>query len=41
MNIGIRLHDTKGTTLEEHLQSAKAQGFTCVHLALQKTIFFA
>jgi sugar phosphate isomerase/epimerase len=38
MNIGIRLHDTKGTTLEEHLQSAKAQGFTCVHLALQKTI---
>ncbi|MBQ9309200.1 MAG: sugar phosphate isomerase/epimerase [Clostridia bacterium] len=38
MHIGIRLHDTSGQTLEEHLQSARAQGFTCVHLALQKTI---
>lgn len=38
MNIGIRLHDTAGTTLEEHLKSAKAQGFSCVHLAMQKTI---
>ncbi|MBQ8161934.1 MAG: sugar phosphate isomerase/epimerase [Clostridia bacterium] len=38
MNIGIRLHDTSGTTLREHLQSAKAQGFSCVHLALSKTV---
>ena len=38
MQIGIRLHDTQGTTLEEHLASAKAQGFSCVHLALSKTI---
>lgn len=38
MNIGIRLHDTAGSTLEEHLRSAKEQGFSCVHLALSKTI---
>ena len=38
MNIGIRLHDTKGTTLREHLESARNQGFSCVHLALSKTI---
>ncbi len=38
MKIGIRLHDTRGTTLEEHLASAKEQGFSCVHLALSKTI---
>ena len=31
MNIGIRLHDTAGTNLAEHLAAAKAQGFTCVH----------
>ena len=37
-HIGIRLHDTMGTTLEEHLQAAKLQGFDCVHLALSKTI---
>lgn len=38
MNIGIRLHDTAGTTLEEHLRSAHEQGFRCVHLALSKTV---
>ena len=38
MNIGIRLHDTAGSTLEEHLKSAKAQGFSCVHLAMQKVV---
>ena len=38
MNIGIRLHDTFGSTLEEHLQSARTQGFSCVHVALSKCI---
>lgn len=38
MNIGIRLHDTAGTTLSEHLANAKAQGFTCVHIAMSKVI---
>lgn len=38
MNIGIRLHDTAGQTLEEHLRSAQEQGFTCIHLAMQKVI---
>ena len=38
MNIGIRLHDTAGTNLAEHLAAAKAQGFTCVHIALGKVI---
>ena len=38
MNIGIRLHDVAGNTMEEKLQNAKAQGFTCVHLAMQKVI---
>ncbi len=36
MNIGIRLHDTIGSNLAEHLASAKAQGFTCVHIAMSK-----
>ncbi len=38
MNIGIRLHDTAGTTLEQRLDNARAQGFTCVHLAMQKAV---
>ena len=38
MNIGIRLHDTAGSNLAEHLTAAKAQGFTCVHLALARLI---
>lgn len=38
MNIGIRLHDTKGHSLEEHLIAAHEQGFSCVHTAMQKVI---
>ena len=38
MNIGIRLHDTAGVTLAEHLANAEQQGFSCVHLAMQKVI---
>lgn len=38
MNIGIRLHDTAGSTLAERLDNAKAQGFACVHLAMQKAV---
>ena len=38
MNIGIRLHDTAGVTLAEHLSNAEQQGFSCVHLAMQKVI---
>ena len=38
MNIGIRLHDTAGSNLEEHLAAAAAQGFTCVHIAMSKVI---
>ena len=38
MNIGIRLHDTAGTALEERLDHARAQGFSCAHLAMQKAI---
>ncbi len=36
MNIGIRLHDTLGSNLSEHLAAARAQGFTCVHIAMSK-----
>ena len=36
MNIGIRLHDTAGTNLAEHLAAAREQGFTCVHIAMSK-----
>lgn len=38
MQIGIRLHDTKSGTLEERLDIAKEQGFSCVHLALSKVL---
>ena len=38
MNIGNRLHDSAGTTLAERLDNAAAQGFSCVHLALSKTV---
>lgn len=38
MNIGIRLHDTVPGTLEERLGYAKAQGFSCAHLAMSKAI---
>ncbi len=38
MNIGIRLHDTAPGTLEERLRFARAQGFSCAHLALSKAV---
>lgn len=38
MNIGIRLHDTAGSNLSEHLSAAREQGFTCVHIAMGKVI---
>ena len=38
MNIGIRLHDTKPGTLRERLGYARAQGFSCVQLAMGKAV---
>ncbi len=38
MNIGIRLHDAIGSDLASYLASAKAQGFTCVHIALARIL---
>ena len=38
MNIGIRLHDTRPGTLKERLAFAKAQGFSCAHVALSKVL---
>ena len=38
MSVGIRLHDVAPGTLEERVQSAKDQGFECIHLALSKVI---
>lgn len=38
MNIGIRLHDTLPGNLAQRLAYAKAQGFSCAHLALQKAL---
>ena len=38
MNIGIRLHDTAPGSLRQRLGFARKQGFSCVHLALSKTI---
>ena len=38
MQIGIRLHDMQPGTLEERLPTARRQGFSCVHLALSKTV---
>ena len=38
MNIGIRLHDTAPGTLEQRLDSARAQGFSCAHVALSKLL---
>ncbi len=38
MQIGIRLHDAAPGTLEERVKIAHEQGFTCVHLALTKTV---
>ncbi len=36
--IGLRLHDAAPGTLAERSAAAKAQGFTCCHLALSKTM---
>ena len=38
MNIGIRLHDTAPGTLAQRLGFAKAQGFSCAHLAMSKAV---
>ncbi|WP_367566581.1 sugar phosphate isomerase/epimerase family protein [Lacrimispora sp.] len=38
MQIGIRLHDAAPGTMEERVKIAHDQGFTCVHLALSKTV---
>ncbi|MBR3495020.1 MAG: sugar phosphate isomerase/epimerase [Clostridia bacterium] len=38
MNIGIRLHDVAGNALEDRLDAAKAQGFSCAHVAMQKVL---
>ena len=38
MNIGIRLHDTLPGSLAERLACAKAQGFSCAHVALSKVL---
>lgn len=38
MQLGIRLHDIKKAPLEERLQIAQEQGFSCGHLALSKVI---
>lgn len=38
MNIGIRLHDTLPGTLAQRLACARAQGFSCAHLALSKAL---
>lgn len=38
MNIGLRMHDAAPGTIEERAQAIRAQGFTCVHLALGKVI---
>ena len=38
MNIGIRLHDTEAGTLAQRLSYAKAQGFSCAHVALSKCL---
>lgn len=38
MNIGLRMHDSAPGTLAERAQAIRQQGFSCVHLALSKTI---
>ena len=38
MNIGIRLHDTESGSLKERLAFARAQGFSCAHVALSKVL---
>lgn len=36
MQIGIRLHDVKEGTIEQRVNTAKEQGFSCAHVALSK-----
>lgn len=36
MQLGIRLHDMAKLPFEERLKEARAQGFSCIHLALSK-----
>lgn len=38
MNIGLRLHDAAPGSFEEKLGFARAQGFSCIHLALSKVL---
>lgn len=38
MNIGIRMHDAAPGTLRERAGFVREQGFSCVHLALSKTV---
>lgn len=38
LQLGIRLHDMREGSLEERAAWAQEQGFSCVHLALSKTI---
>ena len=38
MQIGLRLHDAAGATLEEKMRNAREQGFTCCHIAMSKVI---
>ena len=38
MNIGIRLHDTAPGSFRQRLGFARAQGFTCAHVALGFTL---
>lgn len=38
MQIGIRLHDTAELPLEERLEIARSQGFSCAHLAISKLL---
>ena len=38
MNIGQRLHDAAPGTLAERAELVRSQGFSCVHLALSKTL---
>jgi len=38
VQIGIRLHDLEKGTIEERLPIVQRKGFSCVHLALSKTV---
>ena len=38
MEIGLRLHDTRPGSLQERLDQVKLQGFSCIQLAMQKSV---